>query len=218
MAVSAIAGTILALVSCESEREQSLRAMVENICAADLDWSGSSFSSDSEWSKSLLRLQDAIAEVDSDPWTDELDSQDVITEAATQCPENFRGFLGYGIDAGDPLSGSPTDLPTEGLPSTPEPPDASVDVHLADRGITAEQVIELGRLADATGYGLSPDSPLSFQQAQDFAVVIVGLCDDVASGATTWQAQIEQDVADGAPRDDAVLMNNFLRNSFCPRL
>jgi hypothetical protein len=49
-------------------------------------------------------------------------------------------------------------------------------------------------------------------------MVIVGVCDDVASGQSTWSDQVAQDVATGAPVSAAQQMNGYLRDVFCPQV
>lgn len=96
--------------------------------------------------------------------------------------------------------------------------DTSTADFLASRGVTDSMVRQLGYMADATGYGLSPGTPLPFDQAQNFAFVIVGVCDEVAGGRTTWASEVDRDVASGAPLGDAQQMNGYLRDVFCPQV
>lgn len=93
--------------------------------------------------------------------------------------------------------------------------DAETAEYLDRRGVTEEMVVTLGRIADATGYGLSPGTPLSYEQAQLFAAAIVTVCDDVADGNTTWADQTRRDQLDGAPTAAARQMNTYLRVQFC---
>lgn len=108
-------------------------------------------------------------------------------------------------------------------PSTePEPaPDAdrltTLAPTLAERGLSDGDVAELGRMADATGYGLGPGTALSFEQAVDFAYVMVGACEETVDAAG-WTARVDQDVLDGAPRSDAEQMNGYVRDTFCPKI
>ena len=88
---------------------------------------------------------------------------------------------------------------------------------LADRGIGEPDVRALGFVADEHGYGLSEGTPLPFEQAQSFALVVVlAACDDVAEGTTTWEALVDDDANSGAPRGEAASFWSYVRARFSP--
>jgi hypothetical protein len=141
---------------------------------------------------------------------------EIIDRARDQCRYNLAEYdrYTYGDDDDDDDDGG-------GLAEQPseEPVDTSVQDFLASRGVTDDMVRQLGAMADLTGYGLDKDTPLPFDQAQDFASLIVSrVCDEVASGALTWEQSIAQDVATGAPVGDAQQMNGDMREVFCPQV
>ncbi|MGY1737015.1 hypothetical protein [Geodermatophilus sp. SYSU D00684] len=143
-------------------------------------------------------------------------------------------LIGWGFSSCGDSSGEKTPV-AEDLPSTdsgadgelghaPPPTQPGTDgseaiaEFLASRGVTESMIRQLGAKADATGYGLSPGTPLPFDQAQNFAAIMVSVCDKVTSGQTTWSAQIAEDVAARAPLADSQEMNGYLRDVFCPQL
>jgi len=89
---------------------------------------------------------------------------------------------------------------------------------LRSRGASDSLIRQLARKADATGYGISTSTPMSYQQAQDFAVAIIRECDQMAAGETSWSAEVYRDVATGATPAAAQEMHTYLRASFCPEV
>lgn len=87
--------------------------------------------------------------------------------------------------------------------------------YLARRGVTRMDVVLLGHIADRTGYGLGPGTTLTFQQAQDLAIMMVDNCERVRQGKRTWHDLVAEDVSVGATSSDAVDMYNYVSSQFC---
>lgn len=58
-----------------------------------------------------------------------------------------------------------------------------------------------------------PDEDVVF-----FALVILDTCDAVAAGETSWEDEIVIDIGNGAPPEDAIGFNDFLRDVFCAQV
>lgn len=114
------------------------------------------------------------------------------------------------------LSSDPTPSSDPTLsPSPLEVDEEPLDGLLRERGLTANDVFSVAGMADSTGYRLGDSS---WEMDQVTATSFVFACDEVKAGEITWEESIDLDVADGAPRPDAVRMNNYLRDVFCPKL
>lgn len=141
---------------------------------------------------------------------------DVYDRARRQCPDAFVEYDEYAAQQ------ERDEAMVEGDPDVPAEPSPEVDTSIQDaldeRGVTDDEVRRLGAMADRTGYGLGPGTTLPFDQAQNFAVVLILTCDQVAAGELTWDDAIAADVSTGAPQGAAREMNGYLRDVFCPGL
>lgn len=143
----------------------------------------------------------------------------VVAVVATLTLSGCSSDAGQGsIQGGDRTETSPStpsDAPSA-VPSATAPIDTSVVDALHEAGVPDRLVDELGRVADATGYGLSPGNSLDLQQRQSFAAIQITTCREVAAGNKSWAEVKSSDVAGGAPAASATEMVRFLQESFCP--
>ncbi|MGY1665910.1 hypothetical protein [Geodermatophilus sp. SYSU D00696] len=114
-------------------------------------------------------------------------------------------------------SGPARSTPSETVPSNEAPGvDTSVQDALAEAGVGAALVAQLGQVAGDTGYGLTRGVPLTGDAARGFAVVQITTCREAASGYRSLDDVQASDVASGASEADARTMAVFLRDVFCP--
>lgn len=113
--------------------------------------------------------------------------------------------------------------PTPTFTTSPSLPDSKRDRTKKDRpafdndlNLASAVIDELGRMADVYGYGLSPGSPLSYEQAIEFAYAVSLTCDFLDSGAMTFNESVREDIQGGAPPSDARGFNRYLDRTFCP--
>lgn len=99
------------------------------------------------------------------------------------------------------------------LPTT----DGSVEAALAKANVTDEMVCGLGDVMDEAGYGFD-NRATTFQERQGFASIELDNCRETASGYTTWDEVIDDEVAEGAPRSASTRLNGHLRDIFCPAM
>ncbi|MBM4568971.1 hypothetical protein GS489_00240 [Rhodococcus hoagii] len=97
------------------------------------------------------------------------------------------------------------------LPTT----DGSVEAALAKAGVTDAMVCGLGDVMDEAGYGFDTRAT-TFQERQGFASVELDNCRETASGYTTWDEVINDEVAEGTPRSASTRLNGYLRDVYCP--
>lgn len=90
-----------------------------------------------------------------------------------------------------------------------ETPTANPSETETANALDAALVQQLIAVANETGYGPADEA---------FADVMTVVCRDVASGHTTWDEVIAQDVADGASKADAKRLYTFVRDQLCPAL
>ncbi|MFC9356552.1 hypothetical protein ACFTZB_08215 [Rhodococcus sp. NPDC057014] len=110
---------------------------------------------------------------------------------------------------------TPLQTTTTAASTSPTAEDGSIAAALEQAGATPEMVDAMGVVAEETGY---IPAPSDLQQRQEFTYLIVLLCRDISSGATTWENSINEDIFHGAATEDAQRLNDYARTDFCPRV
>jgi len=120
------------------------------------------------------------------------------------------------------LEASPTYDPPAPHPVVEDPEPAEPDPEPVDSrndyGLTEDDIVQLGQMADLYGYGFGAGTAMTFEQAENMSVAMTVPCEAVDSGEQTWQDRVAEDVGDGAPVEDAEGFNSYLENEFCPLL
>lgn len=225
LGLGALVGTALLVTACapdiDEATEEALDSAVKSACAHDFDWANYGGYNDGE--DALREILDQANE-DHSPYDDVpvlLSTREVTDEMEAVCPEVIEG---YGNPPEEPWASESPTVMAEPAPEPSQTPDAGTGTEteglgpeLIDRGLTRGDVLALGWMADSTGYGLSPETPLSFEQATDFAYAIILRCDDAALN-DNWEDLIAEDVSMGAPESQARKMNAYIRDEYCTKL
>ncbi|WP_460735717.1 hypothetical protein [Nocardioides ginkgobilobae] len=152
-------------------------------------------------------------DTDFGPYLAALDELDASADAELDEGEP-KSYIAPGRSTPKP-SPKPTPRPESNNGSGSSGGDGSVATELAEFGYTRSDVVALGLIADDTGYGLSPGTPLPYDMAENFAYVIALSCRDLDRGRTTVGALIDDDVSMGAPPSQAQRFWSYVTSRFC---
>lgn len=88
--------------------------------------------------------------------------------------------------------------------------DSVIDAELQRYGVTRKLLDELNVEAAISGYSINRSVPMSKTMLTNFAFAMISICEDVQLGETNWGREMSRDISDGAPRNDAARMHQFL--------
>lgn len=142
----------------------------------------------------------------------------IRSSSATGCCAALLAFSGCSADR------APLPPETVLVTVTAEPVetvDPTLGGSLADAlhaaGVSDGAVHALAVVGQASGY-LWRSRAFTQEEAQTFAYVAVNECREITRGEKSWDDLVEEALADGTARTDAVRVMTHLRTSFCPKV